>query len=139
MVRPPIPAVGFFSGLSPRKGAVVMSPVHIDDVASAFVMALKNDETIGETYCLGGPETLTWQTMIHRIAEATGRKKLILPMPIWIMRIGATLFDWLPFFPVTRDQLTMLEEGNTADPKVLEGLIGRAPKGFAADTLKYLR
>lgn len=139
MVRPPIPAISFFSGLNPKKGAVVMSPVHIDDVTSAFVAALQNEETIGKTYCLGGPEVLTWKTMVRRIAAATGRKKLILPMPIRIMRIGATLFDWLPFFPVTRGQLTMLEEGNTADPKILGDLIDRPLTGFTVDTLGYLR
>lgn len=138
MVRPPIPAVSFFSGRSPEKGAVVMSPVHIDDVARAFVAALENDKTIGQTFALGGPEVLSWQTMVRRIAEATGRSKWLLPMPIWIMRIGATLFDWLPFFPVTRGQLTMLEEGNTADPAVLKQLIGRDPQAFSVDALGYL-
>lgn len=138
MVRPPIPAVGFFTGRDPEKGAVVMSPVHIDDVASAFVAALENEETIGQTYCLGGPEVLTWKEMIRRIAAATGRKKWILPMPTWVMRVGATLFDWLPFFPVTRGQLTMLEEGNIADPDILRALIGRVPRGFTVDALSYL-
>jgi NADH dehydrogenase len=139
MVKPPIPAVGFFSGSSPEKGPIVMSPVHIEDVASAFAAALENDETIGETYALGGPEVLTWTDMLKRIGEATGRRKLILPMPTYIMRIGATLFDWLPFFPVTRGQLTMLEEGNTADPVILERLIGRSPTPFNVDTLRYLK
>ncbi|MDH3491759.1 MAG: NAD(P)H-binding protein [Gammaproteobacteria bacterium] len=138
MVRPPIPAVSFFSGRSPEKGAVVMSPVHIDDVASAFVAVLENNNAIGQTFALGGPEVLSWTEMVRRIAEATGRKKWILPMPIWIMRIGATLFDWLPFFPVTRGQLTMLEEGNTADPEVLRRLIGRIPRGFTVENLSYL-
>ena len=138
MVRPPIPAVSFFSGSSPKEGAVVMSPVHIDDVTSAFVAVLQDDSSIGQVYALGGPEVLTWQTMVRRIAEATGRKKIVLPMPIWIMRVGATLFDWLPFFPVTRGQLTMLEEGNTADPDILRNLIGREPRAFTVDSLSYL-
>ena len=138
MVRPPIPAVSFFSGRSPDKGAVVMSPVHIHDVTSAFVAALEDDKTIGQTYALGGPEVLSWQTMVRRIAEATGRTKWLLPMPIWIMRIGATLFDWLSFFPVTRGQLTMLEEGNTADPEILKQLIGRNLQDFSVDALGYL-
>lgn len=139
MVRPPIPALGFFAGLSPAKGAIVMSPVHIDDVASAFLAALDNDQTIGGTYSLGGPEVLTWNEMLRRIAAAVGRRKLILPMPTSIMRIAATLFDRLPFFPVTRDQLTMLEEGNTANPDVLKELIGREPQGFTVESLRYLK
>ena len=35
MISPPIPAVGFFTGWHPQKGAVVMSPVHVEDVAQA--------------------------------------------------------------------------------------------------------
>lgn len=138
MVKPPIPAVGFFSGRNAKTGAIVMSPVHIEDVASAFLAALADDATIGKTYSLGGPEILTWDEMIRRIAQATGRRKWILPMPTYLMRIGATLFDWLPFFPVTRGQLTMLEEGNTADPEVLKHLIGREPQGFRVEALAYL-
>lgn len=138
MVKPPIPAVGFFAGFNPRKGAIVMSPVHIEDVASAFVAALQNDETIGETYALGGPEILTWTDLLRRIGSATGRQKVILPMPTALMRVAAALLDWLPVFPVTRDQLTMLEEGNTADPAVLRQLIGRDPQGFTVDALRYL-
>ena len=138
MVRPPLPAVGFFSGWDRHKGAVVMSPVHINDVSSAFVAALEDDSTIGQTIELGGPETLTWPDMIRRIGAATGKRKVILPMPITLMRVGAALLDWLPFFPVTRDQLTMLEEGNVADASVLQKLIGREPRAFSAENLAYL-
>jgi NADH dehydrogenase len=139
MVRLPVPAVGFFSGISIEKGAVVMSPVHIQDVAAAFIAALENDETIGQILSLGGPEELTWQEMIRRIAAAAGKSKVILPMPIGLMRVGAALLDWLPAFPVTRDQLTMLQEGNVADPDALQWLIGREPRSFSAENLEYLR
>ena len=139
MVRPPLPAVAFFSGASPTKGAVIMSPVHVEDVADAFVTAIGDDATIGKTLPLGGPEILSWREMVSRIAAAAGRRKIVLSMPLWIMRVGATLFDWLPFFPVTRGQLTMLEEGNTVDPTTLEALIGRSPKSFTAGNLAYLK
>ena len=59
-------------------------------------------------------------------------------MPLPLMRIGATLFDWLPFYPVTRDQLTMLEEGNTAPPDALQRLIGRDAQPMTPETLAYL-
>ena len=138
MVRPPLPAVGFFSGWDRQKGAVVMSPVHINDVSSAFVAALEEDSTIGRTISLGGPEAVTWQDMVKRIAAATGKRKIIMPMPIGLMRLGATLLDWLPFFPVTRDQLTMLEAGNVADASALRTLIGREPQAFTTESLAYL-
>ena len=139
MISPPIPAVGFFTGWRPYRGAVVMSPVHVEDVAQAFLTALRESSTIGKTYVLGGPEVLSWAEMLRRIARTVGRKKWILPMPIGIMKLAATLLDWLPFFPVTRDQLTMLAEGNTADPAALAQLIARQPKAFNEAHLAYLR
>ncbi len=138
MVRMPLPAVGFHTGLSPAHGEVLMSPVHVRDVADAFVNALADDSTIGKCFVLGGPEVVSWPQMLERIAAAVGRKKLILPMPIGFMKLGATLFDWLPFFPVTRDQLTMLADGNTAEPDELAKLIGREPTEFSPANLAYL-
>lgn len=138
MVRMPLPAVGFHTGLSPAGGEVLMSPVHVRDVADAFVNALADDSTIGECYVLGGPEVLSWPEMLRRIAAAVGKKKLILPMPIGFMKLGATLLDWLPFFPVTRDQLTMLADGNTAEPDDVAALIKRKPAEFSSENLSYL-
>lgn len=138
MVRMPLPAVGFHTGLSPAGGEVLMSPVHVRDVADAFVNALADDSTIGECYVLGGPEVVSWPEMLRRIAAAVGKKKLILPMPIGFMKLGATLLDWLPFFPVTRDQLTMLADGNTAEPDEVAALIKRKPAEFSPENLSYL-
>ena len=130
MVRPPLPAVSF--------PGVEMSPVFIEDVADAFVAALEDAATVGKTIELAGPEILSWHEMLDRIAEAAGRKKIVLPMPIGFMRAGATLLDWLPFYPVTRDQLTMLEEGNTAPSAALRDLIGRDPQPMSVEALSYL-
>ena len=130
MVAPPLPAMEF--------RGVQMSPVCVRDVADAFVAAVENSETIGKTLELAGPEVLSWREMLERIAAAYGRKKTILPMPLAPMRVGAMLLDWLPFYPVTRDQLTMLAEGNTAEPHALESLVGRPPQAMSAAALGYL-
>jgi NADH dehydrogenase len=138
MIVPPMPALGFFTGWNPSHGAVLMSPVHVEDLTLAFVTALEDSSTVGRTYELGGPEALAWSEMIRRIAQAVGKDKWILPMPLGLMRLAAALLDWLPLFPVTRDQLTMLAEGNTADPAALQTLIGRPPLGFVPQNLAYL-
>lgn len=135
LVRPPLPAVGFRTGLA---GAVLMSPAYVGDVADAFIAALADPQTIGRTFTLGGPETLSWTEMLRRVAAAAGRRKWVVPMPIGVMKVAATLFDRLPFFPVTRDQLTMLAEGNVAAPADLRALIGREPAAFSAANLRYL-
>ena len=138
MVAPPMPAVGFYNAWGRRRGEFAMSPVHVEDVAEAFARALEDDTTIGRTICLAGPEDLTWRQMLTRIAAAGRKDKWIVPMPVELMRAAATLLDWLPLFPVTRDQLAMLAEGNTAGAAELAGLLGHEPRAFDADTLGYL-
>ena len=139
MISPPLPAVSFFIGWHPQQGAVEMSPVHVEDVARAFVTALEDPPTVGRIYVLAGPEVLSWSGMLRRISHTVGRNKWILPMPIGLMKFAATLFGWLPFFPVTRDQLTMLADGNIGDPSVLTALIGTETRAFVPANLAYLR
>lgn len=138
MVRPPIPAIAFHTGWRPDPRTVHFSPVHVRDVAAAFVAALHDPATIGRCIALGGPESLSWKQMLERIAAATGRRKLFLPMPIALMRIAATVFDRFAWFPVTRDQLDMLAQGNSVDPAALAELIGQPPLAFSTDSLSYL-
>lgn len=139
MVKPPIPAIGFHTGWIPAKGAIMMSPVYVQDVADAFAAALHDDSLAGQTIEIGGPENISWTEMIRRIAMATGTKKLIIPMPIGLMKLAAFFLDWIPFFPVTRDQLTMLEEGNEANSSVLQNIISRTSRPFDSESLSYLK
>jgi NADH dehydrogenase len=139
MVRKPLPAFSFYSGASPTGGAVEMSPIHIQDLARGLVNSLDNMATFGKIFSLGGPDVLSWPEMIRRIASATGREKWLIPTPIVLMKLLATLLDWLPFFPVTRDQLTMLAEGNTAAPDAIKSLTGDPPISFSVSRLQYLR
>ncbi len=139
MVNLPLPAVGFFSGLKPSNGEVLLAPVHVSNVASAFATALDDEMTIGETFELCGPDVLSWNEMIRRIAAAMGRKKLILPMPLGLMKLAAMALDWMPLFPVTRDQLTMLEQNNTCSQNRIGVLVPGTLIAFKDKNLVYLK
>ena len=66
LVKPPVPAVAF--------PGVAMSPVFIGDVVDAFVKALSDPDTIGKTYPLGGPEVLSWEAMVRRVAAGAATR-----------------------------------------------------------------
>lgn len=138
MIRPPLPAPAFHRGWLPGGPPFEMSPVHVADVAESFVRALERPETSGQTYVLCGPEAVPWPEIIRRIAAACGRRKLILPAPVPLLKLVAAVFDRFEFFPVTRDQLTMLVEGNTGDSSALFELLDIHPKTFAGPNLAYL-
>lgn len=139
MVRPPLPAVGFYTGLVPNSHSLPMSPVHVKDVAAAFCAALDNLQTIGQRYVLAGPDTVSWTQILQTISAAYGRKKWIIPMPVAAMKLVARLLDWVPSFPVTHAQLTMLEQGNTGTVDEIEELIERPARNFNVKNLEYLR
>lgn len=49
-------------------------PVFINDVALAMLNCLKMEETIGQTYDLGGPNTLTYEEIYEQFFNQTGIK-----------------------------------------------------------------
>ncbi len=139
IVRLPIPAIDFLIGLDQKRASVKISPVHINDVVQVFTSVLERKDFFGKVITLGGPDILTWREIVVRIAAASGYHKWFLPMPISLMKIAATFLDWLPFFPVTRGQLIMMQEGNTADPKEMEEIIGKKATPFSNESLDYLK
>jgi len=139
IIAPPLPAPLFFAGLNAwDAGSFELSPVHVADVASAFTRSLNDPETIGKTLTLGGPENLSWRTILARLATVTGKRKLMLPAPALGISAAAALLDRFDFFPITRDQLSMLMQGNTCSDADLRSL-GITPKAFAEEHLGYLR
>jgi len=140
VIRSPLPAPLFFEGLLPLDaGSFQMSPIHVLDLASVVVKALNLSETVGQTYPLCGPRTVDWREVIRIIAGAAGTSKPVVPVPVWAVNTAATFFDRFAFFPITRDQLTMLIQGNTCDSAaVFEALGIEAPIAFDEESLQYV-
>jgi NADH dehydrogenase len=138
IIDPPVPAPLFFPGINPlAAGCFELSPVHVKDVAAAFTAALGDDATIRQVLHLGGPDALSWRQILQTIADATGQRKLMLPVPAVGVSIAASLFDRWEQFPITRDQITMLLQGNRCAPDDLIRL-GIDPTPFNPHSLQYL-
>ena len=139
MMKPPIPAPLFHEGLWPGDaGRFRMSPVAVEDVAEAFVRSLECADSHGRVLPLGGPETLEWREILRTIAEASGKRKLMVPAPVGVVKAVAAVFDRFEWFPLTRDQLRMLIEGNACDGREAWRLFGIEPTRFSVEALGYL-
>ncbi|MFU8896473.1 MAG: SDR family oxidoreductase [Gammaproteobacteria bacterium] len=139
MISPPIPAPLFHEGLWPGgAGRFRMSPVAVEDVAAAFVRSLEEPASHGRIFPLGGPEALEWRKIIEIIAAASGKKKMLVPAPAGVVGAVAAVFDRFAWFPVTREQLQMLMEGNTCDGSEAWRLFGIEPQRFTVAALDYL-
>lgn len=138
MIRPPIPAPAFFSGMSPTRGTFSMTPVPVRDVADAYVRSLDEPATVGKTLLLGGTAELTWPEIVRTIAAACGRRKLIVPVPVMPVRMAAAALGRFRFFPLSSDELTLLMEGNTVPTTRDFAVLGIEPGAFTEESLAYL-
>lgn len=138
IVSPLLPAPLFFDGIDPRSaGRFELSPVHVTDVARAFVHQLAAPSDQNRIFYLGGEDMLSWREIISTIAASVGKIKSMLPVPAISVQLAASLLDRFEDFPVTRDQLTMLLQGNTCSPDDLKSM-GITPRRFEPGELGYL-
>ena len=141
MILPPIPAPLFYSGLLPsKKSEIVLSPVHVKDIAKIFIAALSDERFIGKTHEIGGTEAIDWPELVNRIARASGKKgKLSLPVPAAPVKWIAAFFKNIAAFPITADQIQMLLEGNVCDSTALYQSLNMTPRPFNETELAYLK
>ncbi len=93
-------------------GKTRFQPVFVGDVAEAVANALSNEATRAKIYELGGPAIYSFKELLAYIASVTGRKRTFVPVPFFLLDIGAALTGWLPFAPVTLDQARLLRTDN---------------------------
>jgi len=142
LVLPPIPAPQFFAGLNIKQaGEFKMAPVQVEDVATAFTAALQQAAMSKQCYTLCGGSVVSWNDIIQKISIASGKgSKLALPAPTALIKPVAAIMDRFPWFPITKDQITMLLEGNTCDaPQAAFELLDSKPKKFEVKELQYLK
>jgi len=91
-----------------------IQPIWDGDVGAYFSAAIDKPEATNRTFELGGPDAVTWNEFWRRLRAALGiRRRPSMHVPVRLMRANALLTERLPGnIPLTRDLLTMLEQGD---------------------------
>ena len=89
-------------------GTCKLSPVFIDDVVSAIAASIFNKELENETIVLAGPEELTYEALVDRVAVYFGVKRFKLHLPTGLIRFGITVMQKLGMNILVPDQLLRL-------------------------------
>ncbi|OOZ38423.1 epimerase [Solemya pervernicosa gill symbiont] len=85
------------------------APVYVGDVVEAFAVCLDDPTTIGERYELCGPESYTLKELVEYAAESAGLKRLIIGLPDALSKLQASILEWLPGKPFSRDNYNSLQ------------------------------
>ena len=103
-------------------GRFELQPVARRDVGQAFSHALSRPDTAGRTYDLAGPERMTWNDYMRRLAELRGRRRALAPVPRWVILPAVSLLG--PLAPASRDEMKMLMRDHVADTRPSEEDLG---------------
>ncbi|MEY4388559.1 MAG: hypothetical protein RLZZ432_278 [Chloroflexota bacterium] len=134
LVRVPAPIVPV-----PGDGKSRFQPVWVGDVARAVVQVLGDPKSAGRSYELGGPRYWTHREITEEVARALGKRRLVLPMPVPLIRLVAGLSEAVRFpFPVATDQLRQLAFDNIGAVDGVERELGFVPVDMGG-RLGYLR
>src|SRR5712692_8690099 len=114
---PVVPVIG--------TGRARLQPIPVEHVAEALARSVRMPVTEKQTFDVVGRDVVTMLELLDIVGAAVGRRRVRkVHVPLGAMRPLAGLFHRLPGFPVTPDQLLMLEENNTGDPEPFVSTFG---------------
>lgn len=118
-LSPALPLVG--------GGKTLFQPVYVKDVAEGIARLLERGLT-GATWEFGGPEVKSFRALLEDMLRVTGRKRILVPLPVPLARLMSQVTQFIPNPPLTPDQVRLLGSDNVvsdaarAEGRTLEGL-----------------
>ncbi|OGO29616.1 MAG: hypothetical protein A2Z16_07210 [Chloroflexi bacterium RBG_16_54_18] len=118
----------------------LFQPVWVEDVAASVQKSLDDPSTFRQIYELGGPEVLTLEEIERRTLKALGRRRLLIPFPMTLLRIFVSLMEAvLPNPPVTRNLLELLAVSNVTSNNSTPRFVDK-PEFFTSENVAvYMR
>jgi uncharacterized protein YbjT (DUF2867 family) len=121
-------------------GQARFQPVWIEDVVTVAVKSLDDSSTIGQEFELGGEEVLTIAEIERRTFAALGVRRLMVPVPIPLLRLPVALMSvLLPEPPVTPSLLDLLKVDNTVKHNAIRRFVPRPSPFTAENVAPYMR
>ncbi len=93
-------------------GKTKVQPIHVDDLAEVVARSVDDEQAVGMTYEIGGPEELTMDEIIRTMLRVMGKRRPLIHHPVWFMKLVAaplTLLPTPPLSPAAVDFVVMEE------------------------------
>jgi uncharacterized protein YbjT (DUF2867 family) len=124
-------------------GTWLVQPIHVADLArivaaaigvptAPLALGVRGEDVIGKDMAVldvVGPEPMTTDELVSALRSWLGLPpRPFLTLPLTLLRTAARMAPLLPNAPLTREALTMLARGNTADATKLAKTLGWMPR-----------
>ncbi len=122
------------------RGETKLQPAHVEDVAEAIARTLDRPDTGGTIFECGGPRIYSYEELLRSIARTANIRARLLPMPFAAWHALASLAEWLPNPPISRNQVELMEI-DTVVPPVAAGFaeLDIAPRSLEEVLERMLR
>jgi uncharacterized protein YbjT (DUF2867 family) len=126
--------------ITPRWVQTRTQPIALADALADLTGVLARSETMGTTYEIGGPDALTYRTMMETVGRIMHRRRIIIPVPLLSPRLSS---HWLRLVTdVDLATAASLVESLTNEvivhDHVLDRLLGLTPMPFEQAAVEAL-
>lgn len=113
-----------FVPLIGNAGKQKVQPAFVDDVARAVADSLENPAANNQLFELGGPDVMSMSEVVRTALQVSGRKRLLLPAPAFVMRLVASVIQFAPGKPLTPDAVDFITHDALGDPTAIQQALG---------------
>ena len=97
-------------------GKTLFMPIHAKDLVDIIFNVVSNNTNSQIIECVG-PETMTFKEILEKLLKLIGKRRLLLPVPLFAGKTIAKAFQLMPKPLLTEDQLRLLKYDNVASGK----------------------
>ncbi|MDA8362995.1 MAG: complex I NDUFA9 subunit family protein [Gammaproteobacteria bacterium] len=92
-----------------------LQPVYVEDVASAFALALDDPRTYGQSYSLCGPHVYSLRQIVEYLAGLAGVRRRIIALGDGLSRLQASILEFVPGKPFSLDNYRSLRRDSICE------------------------
>jgi NADH dehydrogenase len=125
--------------LIPGDGETLLQPIWVEDLVTCLIWALDNPQTINQVMALGGPDYLSFKTILGMIMPVLGIKRWLLSIsPVYLRSLTVFFEHTFPGFPVSVFWVDYLATDRTCSLDTIPRFFGLMPARFE-QRLDFLR
>ena len=98
------------------KGDTMFVPIHCSDLTEIIYQVISKNIVSHTIECIG-TETISLKDILKRLLIITEKKRVLIPLPLFLAKLSAIFFQLLPNPLLTLDQLRLLKYNNVASGK----------------------
>ena len=119
-------------------GKTKFMPIHSSDLVDIIYNVISKNIYSQIIECVG-PETLSLKEILKKLSYSIDKKKLLIPMPLFLGKFSAKIFQLFPKPLLTEDQLELLKYNNvvSGNYKTNSDIGFPAKKFFTEEVNKY--